>query len=321
MKSVTAPSRRLVHSRAASSARVGLRKGVEGLVEKASSLADAAREELRSLGTDSRDRLRGRRRAATLALLGGVFLCAALVLDARASGIAQHQFNLCALQNGTLVYTDSPIRGAAACVSAATGNPQILMERLPGPYHLLLVADLEAGGGFIAGSALILWAAVGLVPHSYRRSLRLLALVPLAVMECLLSLYTGFLPPEVIAALGQTVPVVGAFVGFSSLFVIDFRVLELLALSAVLLLAGSLGRGRERAALKSALILGVALVPLPVEVYFYDNSSFGEHFAEFLAGTPLAWVTNEVLLVILVCDIAATSLALALLRRRSVKRA
>ena len=90
----------------------------------------------------------------------------------------------------------------------------------------------------------------------------------------------------------------------------DLRCLEFTGASFALLMGYFRGAGIKEALLKSMRATSIVLLPLPVEIYLFDPFEFNEHVATILGNTPLAWLSNEVLLWLILLSIATTTLLL-----------
>jgi len=89
----------------------------------------------------------------------------------------------------------------------------------------------------------------------------------------------------------------------------DLRCLEVLVAAFLLLLVLFRRSGARRSFLKSTLVACLVLMPLPIEIYFFDGVEFQVYFASILTYTPLSWFSNQVLL----ASLALVSLTSALL--------
>jgi len=87
----------------------------------------------------------------------------------------------------------------------------------------------------------------------------------------------------------------------------DLRCLEFAVASFALLVVCFRKSGMGKALLKGVRAMGLILIPLPVEVYFFDNQQFGDHVMMMLENTPLSWFTNALLLSTLLVGVLSTT--------------
>lgn len=101
---------------------------------------------------------------------------------------------------------------------------------------------------------------------------------------------------------------------------LDYRCLELLASILVLLVVYHRKSGIPRAVLKSIQTTSIILVALPIEVYIFLPHFVNTWFTTALIDLNLKWFTNEVLLVLTLYTLFASSVLLWSLGRHKKMR-